>query len=522
MSSSSPAPVASPVAQQGSPLVTFFLRESALFVRARKSVWPRLIFLLFSIMAVSLNVQWGSFAPGMRRTGSLAFGGLMHVNAYLVFVLTSTSFSKVISAEREEGTLDMLRITGLSAFALLVGKGTSQFVRALLLLATQIPLCALCFVMGGLTMAEVAAAYALLVAVLFFGCHAALFWSVVSKSSRRASYATLGTVLVLYIVPWAKLISSMPSGALPPFAFGFMDWLASVSPFAAYRYVTNTGEVPWSSIIFHLVGGVIFFAAAVALFERASRQEKPGITDIPRAARGNKPRRGPLPRIGMRPLRWKEYHFAAGGRRGTRLRWLAYPACCAVAVCLMNPDGILVGYSWTQIGGAMLITGLIGLCSEIPYAATRIFGLEVVNRTLGDIAILPLRTRRIVGEKILGYVPCLLPPLACLIGGAALVFPKIRSDLLVDIEWPFAIYVALQGALLLILTVHLSFSQARSAFGIAFSVLFVANATLIGMTARLFEMAPFVGWSVFAAGTLWLLVYLILILPNHLAIAAAK
>jgi hypothetical protein len=522
MSRSSPAPVDSPAALRGSPLVTFFLRETALIVRARNSVWSRLVFVLISIGTVGVIIYAGLYGPIVRRAGWLAFGGLMLVNSYFAFVLTTTYFSKAISSEREQGTLDMLRITGLSAFALLAGKGTSQFVRTLLLFATQIPLCALCVVMGGITAGEIAAAYTLVLAILFFSTHTALFWSVVSKSSRHASHSTLGTFLVLYIVPWAFFISSNYRGVFPPFVVESMEWLAKVNPVAAYRYVTNTGEVPWTAVIFHVVIGIAFFAGAVALFERTCRQQKPAVTDIPRLAHGNKPRRGPLPRVGTRPLMWKEYYFAAGGPRGARLRWLIYPACCVVAAILMYPDGMHEGYALVHIGAAMLMTGLIGLCSEIPYAATRLFGMETMNRTLGDIAILPLRTRRIVGEKILGYVPSFLPPLACLLAGAALTSTKIRAELLPDVDWPFVFYVALQVALLLVLTVHFSFYQARTAFGLAFTVLFVANATLMGFAAETFGLAPSLRLLLLGAGALWLLVYLIRILPHHLAIAAAK
>jgi ABC-type transport system involved in cytochrome c biogenesis permease component len=529
MSGAAPVSALSAGSLSGSPLAAFFVHESGLLVRGRRSTWWRLSFLLLSTIVVVIGGQLG-LAVRLGEGGLVAFRALMMLNAYFVFLLTMTSFSKAISEEREQGTLDMLRVTGLSTFALLAGKGTSKYLRAMLLFLMQAPLCALCLTLGGISLLEMGAAYLLLAAVAFLACHMALFWSVVCKTSRGAGQTTIGVLFVLYAVPpgLVSMASSNPE-LFPKIGVAAGEWLARVNPLAAYRTIMTTGIVPWRAIAFHFGVGLVFLGWATAIFERTCRQAKPVELEAARPARGNQPRRGPLPRVGARPFTWKEYHFAAGGARSLRHRWIAYPI---IAVCLAT-----LGYDWGasdaaflhRLAGSMLMVGLFGVCSEIAYSATRLFGAERANQTLGDIAILPMRTRRIVGEKILGYVPSLLAPIACVTVGAMLTPGNLWSSVFSGVNWFVVLYVALQIALILVLTVHFSFRQNRTAFGGAFGMVAMSNALLIGVSASLLDVRPeflesslLMVLGVLSVATIWLIVRLIRLLPYHLEVAAAK
>src|SRR5262245_61545117 len=134
------SPPAEPYWRKVSPWAAFFGRETGQIVHGRGYAWRRVTYLVMGLLLIII-VGFGN-AKRMRAGGGPAFDALMLLNVYLLFFLTSSFFSKAVSGEREAGSLDLLRITGLSPLALLVGKGTSQFVHAVLLLVMQLPLAA--------------------------------------------------------------------------------------------------------------------------------------------------------------------------------------------------------------------------------------------------------------------------------------------------------------------------------------------------------------------------------------------
>jgi hypothetical protein len=520
------AAAASSTATAGSPLLAFFVRETGQIVRGRHSWWRRGLFIFaLAVLTIGVAGEIGSSSRPWRSmsAGRIAFSVLMTANAYFVFALTNTYFAKAVSAEREAGSLDLLRITGLSPLALLVGKGTSQFARALLLLVAQAPLCVICVTLGGLPPERILASYALVASVLFCGCHVGVFWSVVSKTSRHASQNTIVTFLALYLAPWCLLtFNAVRPGALPQSVVEAISWFTQVSPTKSYSAVVNGGPWPLVSIFMHLGLGLAFLLGAVALFERmCERRESPATAATGSAkTSGAEKRRETPPRLDKRPLAWKEYYFAAGGRRGTRIRWFLY---VGVAILLS-----LTTVSSTRNAGLELIAwpllfiGAIGAVSELAHATSKWLGAEVTHRTLGDLAILPIRTRRILWEKFLGHLPSILPPLTLLLVGAVLSFDRIGALLEQVDRWPMVVHFAVQGIFVLVFTVRLSLTQPLSAFGVAFLIAMLANSAAFGLWSAWSDRAPTVMAVVLTCGTILFIRRVLVNLPDHLTEAAAK
>ena len=96
-------------------------------------------------------------------------------------------FSSVITEEKEQRTLGLLRLAGFRAIWILVGKSLGQLVSAMLLLALQIPFGILCIALGGVSVSQVMAAFSMLSAYMLFLAGLGLLCSTVTPRSGAAA-----------------------------------------------------------------------------------------------------------------------------------------------------------------------------------------------------------------------------------------------------------------------------------------------------------------------------------------------
>jgi|GEM_PF-5853784 len=518
MSTAGPPFSAGAAFSRGSPLVAFFLRETGQYVRGRGTLWRRMVFLTLAASLVLL-AAYAQYYFGYWLGGRPVFATLMAVNGCYAFGLINSAFSQGIAEEREQGGLDLLRITGLSTLGLLVGKGTSHLVRALFSLLLQAPLCALCLTFGNIEPIEMLEAYLLLTALLFFACHAGIFSSVVCKTGRQASHQTLGIFFLIMALPWfVTLVYQLKPEWVSVWLLNAAEWLRGMNPFTAFTALLFGGSFSWLFLAFYFLGGLVFLGLAVARFEKhADRRPKTPVESAVRAARGNRPRAA-LPRIESRPFAWKEFHFAAGGYRGLKWRGFLYVLGCLFFGLRADYGGL------NQMSQAAVTVGIMGLCSEISNMATRIFGAEVTNQTLADLVILPVSTRRLAWEKVLGFLPALLPPFV-LIGIGVLSDLRILEQLssgLAFVKWAEIPYSLVSLALVAALTLHFSLSQPKSAFGTALVIIVLANVLGLQLATLILPFSRAVLMPSFTIIAAWSVVYLLRIFPTHLQLAAAK
>lgn len=171
------------------------LREDARLLRSHAA---RLLFLgliYFSLKeAQAYGSAWG--APGLNFFESMSWW-----NFIFILLIGVSFFATAITEEKEEMTLGLMRMAGISPVALLLGKSTSRLFRALLLLAVQFPFAVLAITLGGVTLHQVLATYVALAAFLILTANVALFCSVCTKHSRTASWMTFLLLVVSLIGP---------------------------------------------------------------------------------------------------------------------------------------------------------------------------------------------------------------------------------------------------------------------------------------------------------------------------------
>jgi hypothetical protein len=141
--------------------------------------------------------------------GRQTFALLSLLQLGLVSVLAPALTSGAITVEREQLTLDLLRLTRLSSSSILLGKLASSLSYLLLLVMSSLPLTGICFLFGGVSPVEFLLAYGLTIAFGFLLGTLGLWWSVCCKKTAAATTSAYATIMLFLL-------------AIPGY-FAFMD-----------------------------------------------------------------------------------------------------------------------------------------------------------------------------------------------------------------------------------------------------------------------------------------------------------
>ncbi len=157
---------------------------------------------MFSVAFLALTIFASMEGSRLRGSpGLMAFRWAVWCDALLISAASIMVFASVIAAERENGTLGLLRMTGTSPLSLLLGQGVSGLVIGLFILAVQLPLIVLTITLGGVLWNQVLAAFLALGAHLVLCAGIGLLASTLAKRSGTAAFYTLLTQFGLWLGP---------------------------------------------------------------------------------------------------------------------------------------------------------------------------------------------------------------------------------------------------------------------------------------------------------------------------------
>jgi len=143
------------------------------------------ITLLLYVTIVSANAV--SPDPDVRRTlGKIIFLAIALAQFVAVLFIAPLFTADSVTAERENNTFDLLRITPLHAHSIIRGKLLAGFVYSLFLLLISLPLQGSAYLLGGVTPAEFLVIILLLISTTIFLCSVSI-WA--STRVRRTSSA---------------------------------------------------------------------------------------------------------------------------------------------------------------------------------------------------------------------------------------------------------------------------------------------------------------------------------------------
>jgi ABC-type transport system involved in multi-copper enzyme maturation permease subunit len=206
------------------------VKELRARMRGARAFWVLTVYLgvlsgfaLLLYLAVRSSVANDPFTAG-QTIGKVLFLGVAAVALIQVMIIVPAQAAGAISGERERETFDLLIVTLLPAWKIVLGKLFAALAYAVILVVAVVPLMALAFFFGGVTGAEVLIALTgLLVTAVLYGS-VGILWSVIALRTMAATVLTQATnVMVLLGIPFFAYVFAAI------FLFGGQepDWLYS-------------------------------------------------------------------------------------------------------------------------------------------------------------------------------------------------------------------------------------------------------------------------------------------------------
>jgi ABC-type transport system involved in multi-copper enzyme maturation permease subunit len=201
----------------------------------------------------------GTVSFASATVGRGIFVGLLMLQTLIVAVLAPASTSVAISGERERQTLDLLAVTPISSFAIVLGKLISALAWVFVLVLASIPITALVFVFGGVAPDDVLRGYGILLATAVGLGSVGLFFSALLRRTGASTGITYVVMLLLVIgsiFVWDFLALTTPRSSFgiarrPPQAILYLN------PFIAESDVacgTEGGYGDWCNLVGTVMG----------------------------------------------------------------------------------------------------------------------------------------------------------------------------------------------------------------------------------------------------------------------------
>lgn len=409
------------------------LREDAIRIRSHLG---RIGFMVITSLLLTTTYSALNFRSAVGRD---YFISLIVLDIIFLLTVGLGTYSAAIAEEREQATLGLLKLTGVSRLAILLGKSTSWLITTLSFMLLQLPFIALAVTMGGVSFQQVLAAATALGAFAILLCNFALLCSLVCHTTRSAAFCAGFWIGVYFIVPniavsiLRSLIQLDPAALtarlLNPILILFIGMSDS-------NILYQLGTIQNSSfadslisfqVVSNLIAGLLFFGLSWLLFETCTRNLEP---PAPRGSvlnlslgfrRRAKETRISIP-VWKRPFLWQQFYFATGGYSRWILRWILPPGFAASIMIMIAVIALMTRAPYNQTGSGLGLTEAIttilmiilwtAICCfslESLVGSTRIFGEDFRNGTLSSLLILPISSRRIALARVAGEGFALLP-----------------------------------------------------------------------------------------------------------------
>jgi ABC-type transport system involved in multi-copper enzyme maturation permease subunit len=435
----------------------------------------------------------------MGAPGLYFFSMTLSVNLLLLTFIGISVFATAITEEKETGSLGLLKLTGMSPLSILLGKSAGLLLGAVLLLAVQLPFTLLAVTLGGISPIQVIAAYVLLAAYAVALCGLGLLWSVVLERNAAATRVTLGSLLGFFWGP--SLLGGLltackyrgwlaEGGAVDEWIEAALSWWRSLSAFQQSNLIVATGfdgPVVSRATWFSAAAGVVLFAIAWLIFERATRNELAAAPE--RLARAPKRGRPGSDRAWDEAVVWKDFRFLAGGLSSLGVWTILYGAAIAGALAMMAQSGANVAPK--DVGVYTLIVSLLILPIQAAALATRVFGDEVKWKTLSGLALLPASLGAIAYQKVLGASIQLVPGISCAALGfvlTAVMTPDYFADFFGAGEAIIVLIYMIATALFGIhLAAYFSLRVRHGALALTFAAIILGNYVITAPLMVLFD-----------------------------------
>jgi hypothetical protein len=388
--------------------MAFFARSLRLSCRSRTTYALRLLIAFVILMSLVFTHMSGSLvgAPGLNL-----FRTIVYINLMALFLLGIGSFATVITEEREEMTLGLLKMSALSSVSILLGKSTSRLLEVLLIILVQVPFVLLAVTLGGISPYQIAACFCTCMAWAVLLSGFGLFVSTCCQSSRTATGAS-GLLLFLFLMaPTASDALYLFDTSNPLVAAGEagVELVEAANPFVVSTEIMKTGfsgPLIGVQVSSNVILGLLFFLLSWVVFERFTREERK-TTAVGRAVARKTSGRSQLwvDRTWSRAVAWKDFHFVSGGKLVVLFKAVLYGILIGLAVYLIP------SYNLPQLGASVLFLAPVAGTLHLAYLIQVSLQSEVNNRTFTSLMLLPHPVWAILYAKLQGNLMVLLPEL---------------------------------------------------------------------------------------------------------------
>ncbi len=413
---------------------TFALVERSLRVDTRLAR-THVVRLIFAGVILALLIQVHRNILRYSTPGRDVFEQICWLNFFLLNLAGMSFFSTVITEEKEEMTLGLLRMAGIPGIGILLGKVSPRLIGAILLLSVQLPFTFLAITLGGVTTHQIFAAYVTLLSFSVFLAGLGAFFSTICNRSNLAASLTTAVLAVVYIGP--RLVTDATLGLsrrgwISPGLEYQLETACQVArtatPLHALRMILGTnyaGDFLSYQAIVNSIAGFVLFLLGWMLFDSCTRNER---TVAP--ARGMmallSTRLSGANRVWDNALAWKDFNFLTGGIIAVAVKLLAYSV-------LMGSMSVLIARSLKtefldNIGSTLMLSMLTAIAVEIPIYLSRVLREEMRWKTWPGLVMLPVSTSQLVRNKLLGIIPTFIPAVLVFIVGSFLA-PAFLKDL---------------------------------------------------------------------------------------------
>lgn len=496
---------------------TFALVERAMRVDTRLAR-THLIRLGFAMLILLFVVQVQLEMARYSAPGREVFFYMCWVNFFLLNLAGVSFFSTVITEEKEEMTLGLLRMAGISPVGILLGKVSPRLLSVVLLLSVQLPFTILAITLGGVAINQIFAAYVALLAFAVLMAGLGAFLSTVCARSSLAASLTTATLASLYIAPLLLrdagrqlLRENRIDITTRETLFEAAELIERTTPLGSLDVILTTGfnGNPLSfQVLFDISCGTVLFGLAWLFFDVCTRNETQSTPARGMMALFSK-RVASQSRVWSHAIVWKDFNFLTGGATAVIIKLLAYSI-------LMGGMSIMISKRvrtdvMDNVGATLMASMLTALIVEIPIYLSRLFREELRWQTWSCLTLLPKSMTRVALGKLAGVAPAFLPAIVVFIVGA-FIAPKFFENYLIkkmmirEGGWYWMLQYLLAVHVIVLLSLIVKWGAVP--FGISIvvvpNVIFMATAGRTASFGLLLTIAA--GTVLLAIGLQWLII----------------
>ena len=359
---------------------------------------------------------------------------------WFLTLVGSIYFSTAIVEEKEEETLPLLKMTGASTFAILVGKSIPRLALTLLFLLVIAPFVMLSITMGGVLQYGLVSS---ILAILVYSVSLSqigLFASVLCRDAPRAFTVTAILWAMLefsHLWTWLFAQAAFAATNLPYRTdaveyysshvwdsgnwttmlglwlhiklnawAGWLDARVILGNLDTNLLAMEAREVWTPTITFHLCLAVAFFILSWLLFEKCTSRAVAGGKAAGTVSRSERSRRKPKRVLGQ-ALIWKSWRQLSGGIVWVLVRTIGFPLlisgfAAGIFVALGEPVHL------DTLGGFTIVMGVIFCFGNVCLLLGKVFNDEIHQKTLSSLLMMPLNVKQLAMQLIAGLIPAFL------------------------------------------------------------------------------------------------------------------